>query len=57
MKDKISLYTLQEVADIVKMDIMTIYRHRKAGKLQTIKIGSEYRVTQEDLMKYLKGED
>lgn len=52
---EIKLYTLQEVADLVKMDILTIYRHRKEGKIDTIKIGRHYRVTQEQLDKYLKG--
>ena len=50
------LYTLKEVSEIVQMNIITIYRHRKEAKLKTVKIGGEYRVTEEQLQEYLKGE-
>jgi len=37
-------YTAQELADKLRVNIMTIYRYIKAGKLEVYKIGKEYRI-------------
>ncbi len=37
-------YTAQEVAETLKVNVMTIYRYIKAGKLLAHKIGKEYRI-------------
>ena len=37
-------FTAQELADKLKVNIMTIYRYIKAGKLKAYKIGKEYRI-------------
>lgn len=47
------LYTLQEVADILHVTRKTIYNYMKAKKIKAIKVGRTYRVTQEELNKYL----
>ena len=39
-------YTAQELADKLRVNIMTIYRYIKAGKLKAYKIGKEFRIEQ-----------
>ncbi|MEI8061336.1 MAG: helix-turn-helix domain-containing protein [Candidatus Berkelbacteria bacterium] len=37
--------TVKEVAEILKVNKMTIYRYIKAGKIEAIKIGKDFRIT------------
>lgn len=55
MKQK-NLYTLQEVADILKVSRQTIYNYVTAKKLKAYKPGGqrEYRVTEEDLQAFIE---
>ncbi len=54
MKAKeIQLYTLQEVADILKVTRQTIYNYVTAKRLKATKYGKEYRVTDEDLKEFI----
>ena len=46
-------YTAQEVADILKVNIMTIYRYIKAGKITAYKIGKEFRIEKKEFDKFL----
>ena len=46
-------YTARELADILKLNIMTIYRYIKAGKLKAYKIGKEFRIDKEEFNKFL----
>lgn len=48
------LYTLQEVADYLKVSRQTIYNYVTAKKLQASKIGKEYRVTEKELQDFLE---
>jgi len=48
-------YTTQDLADIFKCDIETIRRYIKSGKLKALKFGKEYRITQEQLDKFIEG--
>lgn len=48
------LYTLQEVADYLKVSRQTIYNYVTAKRLKASKIGKEYRVTEKDLQDFLK---
>ena len=48
------VYTAQEVADYLKTDIMFIYRAIGAGKIQAMKIGKEYRISQHRLIEFLE---
>ena len=50
------LYTLQEVADYLKVSRQTIYNYITKEKLRAYKLagGREYRVTEEDLQTFLK---
>lgn len=42
-------YTLQEVADILQLSRRTIYEHARTGKLNAVKIGRFWRVTEDVL--------
>lgn len=44
MENKEQFYTAQELADELRVNIMTIYRYIKAGKLKAYKIGKEFRI-------------
>ena len=37
-------YTAQEIADKLKVNIMTIYRYIKSGRLKAFKFGKEFRI-------------
>ncbi len=50
---KKEFYTAQELADKLRVNIMTIYRYIKAGKLEAYKIGKEFRIDKEELDKFL----
>lgn len=43
------VYTLREIAEQYKVTRRALYNWVKSGKLQAIKLGSEWRVTQEAL--------
>ena len=46
-------YTLDEVATLLQVSKMTLYRYIKAKKLPAIKLWKEYRVTESDLKAFL----
>lgn len=56
MTDTNKLYTLQEVADYLKVSRQTIYNYVTAKKLKASKLAGqrEYRVTEKDLQDFLK---
>lgn len=47
-------YTAEELADKLRVNIMTIYRYIKAGKLKAHKLGKEFRITKEEFDRFLK---
>lgn len=54
--------TSENVAQTLKVNIMTIYRYIKSGKLRAYKIGKEFRITEKDFSDFLsksriKGQD
>lgn len=51
---EIKLFTLQEVADVLRVSRQTIYNYVTAKKLRATKYGKEYRVTEEDLQEFIK---
>ena len=48
------LYTLQEVADILRVTKQTLYNNIRKGNLQANKVGKEYRITEEQLQVIVK---
>lgn len=48
------LLTVAEVASIMRVSRMTVYRLIRRGQLKAIRVGRNYRVTEEDLKAYLE---
>jgi putative molybdopterin biosynthesis protein len=53
MKNK-PFYAAQELATILEVNIMTIYRYIKAGKLKAYKIGKEFRIDKKEFESFIK---
>ncbi len=51
--NKKEFYTAQELANILKVNIMTIYRYIKAGKIKAYKIGKEFRIEKKEFDNFL----
>ncbi len=47
------LLTVGEVAEIMRVSNMTVYRLIKAGQLGAIRVGKNYRIRRRDLDRYL----
>ncbi len=47
-------YTAQELADKLEVNIMTIYRYIKAGRLKAYKLGREFRIDKNEFNTFLK---
>jgi excisionase family DNA binding protein len=52
MEDK--YYTIQEVADMLKVAYLTVYRWIQASKLVAVKAGKQYRIKKSELDKFLE---
>jgi len=48
-----TFYTSKELAKLLKMNVMTIYRNIKSGKLKAYKIGKEFRIEKAEFEKFL----
>lgn len=46
--------TVQEVADILRFSVLTIYKYIKEGKLNAVEFGGHYRVDGESLNKFIE---
>lgn len=49
----IKVFTLDEVADILKVTKRTLYNYIKAGKLPAVKMGKYWRVSEESLQAFI----
>ena len=47
-------YTPAEISEMLRVNIMTIYRYIRAGKINAHKIGKDYRINEEEYEKFLK---
>ena len=54
-KKEYRLFTLKEVEEILSVSQRTLYTWIKEGKLETIKVGRQHRVRQEELDRILEG--
>ena len=52
MKEK-EFYKAEELSELLQVNVMTIYRYIKAGKLKAYKIGKEYRINQIEFKLFL----
>ena len=54
MKNINDFYTAEELAEKLRVNIMTIYRYIKAGKIKAYKFGKEFRVEKSEFESFLK---
>lgn len=47
-------YTAQELADKLRVNVMTIYRYIKAKRLNAYKIGKDFRIDKTEFDRFLK---
>lgn len=47
-------YTAEELAKALQVNIMTIYRYIKSGKLKAYKIGKEFRIDKNEFESFIK---
>jgi excisionase family DNA binding protein len=50
-------YTPQEIAERLKIDIRTLYRWIREGRLKAVKIGHFWRVAESELKRFLQSEN
>lgn len=48
-----TLLTVAEVADMLRVSTMTVYRLVKSGELRALQIGKSYRLREEDVDAFL----
>lgn len=53
MKNK-EFYKAEDLAELLDVNIMTIYRYIKAGRLNAYKIGREFRIDKKEFQSFLK---
>ena len=49
------LLTVGEVATLMRVSNMTVYRLIKGGQLAAIRVGKNYRIRRSDIQRYLTG--
>ncbi len=49
------LFTIKEVAQILKVDPKTVYKYVWSGKLKSKKLGKTHRISKEDLEAFING--
>lgn len=47
-------HTIQEIADVLKVDYMTVYRWIRAGKLEAYQVEKQYRIKEADFQKFME---
>ena len=53
MNKQSEFYTAKELAETLRVNIMTIYRYIKARKVKAYKIGKEFRIDKKEFNKFL----
>ena len=53
MADKMKVYTIEELVDVLQVTRRTIYNYLKDGKLKAVKMGKYWRVTEKQLEEFL----
>lgn len=51
---EIKVYTTEEALEVLKVTQRTLYRYIKAGQIKAIKLGREYRITEDALKDFLE---
>ncbi|MBT3230417.1 helix-turn-helix domain-containing protein [Candidatus Uhrbacteria bacterium] len=53
-KKEKEFYKAEDLAELLQVNIMTIYRYIKSRRLNAYKIGKEYRIMKKDFSKFLE---
>ena len=58
-RDKVtsSVMTIEEVAEYLKMKVVTIYKHAQEGKIPAFKVGSKWRFKKETIDEWIKKQE
>lgn len=54
MTNEKEFYKAEDLADVLDVNIMTIYRYIKSGRLKAYKIGKEFRIDKEEFGLFLE---
>lgn len=54
MTNEKEFYRAEDLADVLDVNIMTIYRYIKNGRLKAYKIGKEFRIEKEEFKSFLE---
>ena len=54
MADRAPFLTVAEVAEILRVSNMTVYRLINAGQLPAVRVGKSYRLTEADVDRFLE---
>jgi excisionase family DNA binding protein len=49
-----TFYTTDEVADLLKIHVKTVREMIKAKRLQAVKVGQEYRITEDQIRQFVE---
>ena len=52
-KKQAEYYTAKELAEMLSLNVMTIYRYIDAGKLKAYKIGKEFRIEKAEFERFM----
>lgn len=52
-----SVMTIREVADYLKMKVVTIYKHAQGGKIPGFKVGSNWRFKKETIDDWIASQE
>lgn len=50
----LEFYTPQEVAKRLRLNVNTVYEYIRMGKLRAARFGNRYRITEEDMQKFVE---
>ena len=53
MKLDAALFTPEQVAEILRLHVSTVYSYIRQGKLDVIRLGRNYRITSNDLVLFI----
>lgn len=56
IKEEVKVYTLDEIADLLGTTKRSLYRYVQSGKLKAVKIARVYRVSEDNLQRFLNGD-
>jgi excisionase family DNA binding protein len=54
MNKEKEFYRAEDLAELLEVNIMTIYRYIKAGRLKAYKIGRDFRIDKNEFNAFLK---